>query len=366
MSNYRNIDKDFFDLAAEVYKDYPGYIPENQTQVMSLLDDCHPFYRSGGKKLVIFNSSVRIVGWLHSNMIIDEQPVAYFGLWESHNDFKQNLTAFQQLEKWARQNSAKKLYGPIDMNTFNKYRIRINPYSHAPAFIGEPFNPDYYEDLLVELGFICEDRYVTLDFPSFDLLERESMIKQKKQTSFSKTEITIRSLSPEFWTSHLRELYSLVEFTFGSNFGYSKISYGEFKNLCGDSFSRKFCPHMSMVVLDNQGVIQGFLLSYPDYGSLINMGIPENKRLSQEDINFSDHFHLIKDPTVLIKTIGVTPKYRNHGLYNAMIIRAISIYQKYYIRALGCLIKEDNFSLSFINAASEIRNYGLFSKSLDM
>jgi hypothetical protein len=104
------------------------------------------------------------------------------------------------------------------------------------------------------------------------------------------------------------------------------------------------------MVRDVEGEIAGFFITYPDYGRLVNQQAIEEigVRLTASEINYSDHYSLLKPPRLLLaKTCGVAQKYRSAKLFPLMSMQ-LSLWAKgYYEQVSAAMIRDDNASMSF-------------------
>ncbi|HVK99694.1 MAG TPA: hypothetical protein VM553_07780, partial [Dongiaceae bacterium] len=300
--------------------------------------------------------------FVHPQQRIDGKPVAWFGYWETADDLEINRDLFAQLENWAREQGAVALYGPIDFNTFSRNRLQLSDFGQS-CFPGEPHNPEYYPRLLTQLGFDVERRYQSryhLDAPA---LSREMLPRLQASRAALQDQFRITRLTPDYWLTHLDELYPLVDTIFRDNFAYTPISRQQFEANCGDAFARILCPHTSVLATTLDGEVAGFFLCFPDYSPLLRDSNPQ--RLSAQDLRFDTHRALLQGPTLaLAKTGGVHPRFRQSGLFNWMGLELVVAVGDHYDTLCGALMREDNPSLRFGMICPLQRDYGLFSKTL--
>lgn len=358
------LDAGFIDVARHVYAGDPEWLPEDPLQLSYLFSQKHPYFLFGKVWLGFSDKQARLAGFCDPRQLIDGERCAYFGYWETIDQADINQVLFTEFEDWARAQGATRVYGPINFNTYGLYRIRTNHFGQ-PCFQGEPYNPEYYPELLKALGYEVAFNY----FSQFDhdipgMLQAMEVpyakCRQKMGAGFSMIPLT-----PDYWMQHLEPIYHLSELVFQSNFAYTPINFDIFKSLCGTSFINKAHPQASWVALDTeQNRIAGMLLCFPSWGPLLKQGCAQ--RLNATEIDYARHADLLPRPRMaLAKTTGVDPYYRSKGLYTVMMYHlARAAIDTGYEDYGAVLVKEDNLSLGMAAKASIRRTYALYWKNI--
>lgn len=352
----------FFDIARKVYQGNPHWIKESETKTRQQFSTNNPYFQHCESKVIVHENEARVVAFFNPEQQIEGETVAYFGFWETVNNVALNRDLFSQVEGWAKSKGATRLYGPINFSTYGENRTRLNSFT-SPAFVGEPFNPDYYPDLLSQLGFEIKYNYVSRIHDK--LSEFALQVRPFYDGLMSKIghEFTITQLTPEIWLDKLDQFYPMIDQSFKDNFAYTPVSWTHFKAHFGEQFAAKLCPKTSVLVLDKQGGIAAFLLCFPDYAELVNQ---QGDQLDIAELNYSTHYDVLSSPRLLLmKTGGADPKYRSKGLSTLVAMQASIWADEYYEQLSGAMVREDNRSLAFLKDWEIERKYALFSKSLD-
>lgn len=352
----------FFDVAAQVYCDDPYWLGENPQQVRARFSRANGFFQQGNAWVGVEAGQARLAGFVHPLQQIDGRPVAFFGFWETDNNLEVNRDLFAGLEAWARDQGAVALYGPIDFNTYGANRLRLQDFD-KPCFPGEPYNPEYYPELLAQLGFDIVARYQSRYHPDVTTLGESLLPRLQQSREALAGSFQMKSLTPEFWLDNLDELYPLVDVIFRQNFAYTPIDRQQFGSMCGETFARRFCPRSSVLATTTDGAIAGFFLCFPDYGPLLRQAA--GVRVDAAELNYADHYPLLPKPRLgLAKTGGVHPSYRQSGLFNWMGLQLVVNISHHYERLVGALMREDNPSQRFGQICPIPRDYGMFRKHL--
>ena len=361
----------FFDVASEVYKNDPNWIPENIDGIKQQFSPHNAYFNDGLANVFVKEGVARLAGFFNPNVLIEGEQVAYFGFWETHHELPVNQALFSKFERWAASCGATSVYGPINFNTFQSNRLRVDSFHTAP-FIDEPYNPDYYPELLHALGYQSKYDYVTALNTSVDTLVDQISSPFKAVKSSIPEAFSFEHLTGDVWMENLKQLYPLVDAIFQENFAYTKISWESFKLACGDRFAKKLCPKTSVIVWDKDRNIAGFFITYPDYSSLVNQSTDDPESI--QNVSYQKHYSQLKQPRLLLaKTRGVAPKYRSYKLFPLMSMQLTLWAKGLYEHIASAMVRDDNVSMSFYKSLEAggnqdfvTRRYRLFSKALSV
>ena len=280
---------------------------------------------------------------------------AYFGFWETANDLALNQRAFSGLEADARQRGRTVVRGPMNFNTFHRYRLRLNGAPSWGRFDREPVNPVYYPVLLDQLGFWVSSRFESR------LIRKETVpgvYRSKKQLLDELAQIPFDfiPLNSETWQRCEAELFELVHQVFSANPAYKPISKTQFQLLYNRQYSEKLCPHSSVLFRDKQsGRLAAMSFCHPNYQSLV---LPAG-----DAPNFARDFSRLEKKVLLVRSVGVHPAFRNQGLMSCLGAYGMLGFRELYDDVIFCLMRADNFSLHFSDGLPfETAQYALFEK----
>ena len=365
-----SLSDEFFQIARNVYKEDPNWLPEDESEIRTLFGPKNPFFEVG-KVWLATAGNTRLVGIFDPRVSFNEQKVAYFGFWETGDEQEVNQSLFSELEEWAKGQGADAVYGPVNFSTYQDYRLRLTFKGQHGPFPAEPYNPESYNSLMGQLGYSVAMKW-------------ESQIMSEEQITFTKTVlrpmvhqqleaggIVIESFTPELWLNNIENFYDLINVIWADNFGYYQIDFESFKMIFGQSLLKKLCPQSSVVFFEKDSrQLAGYFISYPDYAPLIRNGNPD--RIPYNQINFKEHRPLMESPAALGKSGAVHPKYRKVGLFSAMAVELASrASDAGYSHTIAALMRSDNPSTKIrnllpegLNYIQELREYGLYSKDL--
>ncbi len=282
---------------------------------------------------------------------------AYFGCWETTHDRLLNQRAFALLEADARQRGRLLLRGPLNVNTFHAYRLRLGEPPSWGHFDREPANPPFYPALLEQLGFgVCE-RFESRLLAKANIPQAYSN-KLLLLAGLAQLPVDIIPLNPGIWAQHEAELFALVQQVFRDNPAYRPISKAQFELRYNQQFAGKLCPYSSVLFRDKAlGQLVALSFCYPDYQSLA---------LAPGDLpNFQRDYSRLTKKVLLVKTVGVHPDFRKRGLMSFLGAYGMVHFRELYDDVIFCLMRADNFSRHFSDGLPcETARYALFGKEL--
>ena len=178
--------------------------------------------------------------------------------------------------------------------------------------------------------------------------------------------VSFSNLTGEQWLADLDTFYRYVDQIFGNNYAYTGISPEAFRAAFGEPLARRLSPTGSVLARDAEGEIVGFFIAIPDYAPLACQGNPRRVPLSQLSY---DQVSRITAPTLLGKTGGVHPRFRNKGLFSVMSYLMMCWGARHYSRGGAVLVREDNPSARVGSAAfsrpdDQRRDYALYGRNL--
>jgi GNAT superfamily N-acetyltransferase len=358
------VDDAFVELPAAVYADDPRWIPEEPPVVRMAFSSANDWFATGAAVTICVPDAARLAVFRAKDCCVDGQPAAFFGYWEHRGDPSSSQQLFREARSWAREQGAKRLYGPINFTTHGAYRLLIDAEPGVQPFVGEPYNPATYPALLESLGFRVARRYITqisdgaLDTRRIDLA-RGALLDAG---------YTLTQLDGSLWRAMLPDLKPLADAMFAQNFAFTPISYESFARGYGESVARRLCPRTSLVARGPRNDIAGFVLVYPDYGPLVAQSAG-SARVAANSLSFAEHAPLLEQwspRTAIVRTIAVAPEHRAQGLSHALGATVVASGAAHYDRWIGALIRDDNPSRRFGDTQTHtVRRYALYAADLE-
>jgi GNAT superfamily N-acetyltransferase len=229
--------------------------------------------------------------------------------------------------------------GPIDGNTWNRYRL-LTERGPEPPFFLEPDNPDEWPVHFTENGFTPLANYYSAlneDLTQPDPRTGELMRRLTDQG------VSLRNLNLDRFEEELRALYPLALSAFQRNFLYTPIAEEDFLNQYWP-IRPHLRPELVLVAVKENHPI-GFMLTVPN--------LFQARRGQAID-------------TVILKTVAVDPAHAGGGLGTLLVAHCQDEAARLgYRRAIHALMYEANNSRRISShTARTIRRYTLFARPL--
>lgn len=229
--------------------------------------------------------------------------------------------------------------GPMDGNTWRRYRLLTDRGSEPPFFL-EPDNPDDWPRPFIATGFRVLARYYSALCADLTLTDPrlERVVPRMENAG-----IRIRPLDARRFDEELAAIHALSLVSFRDNLLYSPISEEEFIEQYRP-FARLLRPEL-VLLAEQQGTLVGFLFAVPDL-----LQERSGKRID----------------TMVVKTVAVLPGREYAGLGNLLVARSHAIaHQMGYRRAIHALMHESNESRSVSgHYGRPFRGYTLYERLL--
>lgn len=343
-----NLPDSFFQIPGPLYAALPYQPQEDAASVRQLFQQ-----ELERNDIVLFtdHAQLRLVGIFPRG-----SGTAYFGYWETVDDVALNEAAFAQLQLAAQQRGYTHLQGPLNFNTYHPYRLRLGAPPSWQHFDREPVNPTYYPGLLEQLGFApiltFESRLIAPATVPAVYQDKASLLAAVRSLPYE-----FIPLTPASWPEHEEAIFELVHQIFSANPAYQPIPASQFRQLYNAEYAAKLCPHTSVLLREKtHGRLVALSLCHPNYAPL---------HLGAEPPNFQRDYPRLPRRTMLAKTIGVHPDFRNQQLMSYLGAYGMLTFRDLYDEAIFCLMRSDNFSLHFTDGLpAETAHYALYELAL--
>ncbi len=229
--------------------------------------------------------------------------------------------------------------GPMDGNTWRRYRL-VTDRGEEPPFFMEPDNPPDWPDHFLAAGFSEQARYFSALCTDLAYVDpRLDRVAPRLESAG----IRIRAIDPARYEEELAVIHRLSLVSFRDNLLYSPITEPE--------FIAQYLPVLPLLrpelvlLAEQESRLVGFLFALPD--------LLQARRGQPVD-------------TVIVKTAAVLPGREFAGLGNLLVARCHAIAAVLgFRRAIHALMHESNESRSVsAHYGRPFRGYTLYSRSL--
>lgn len=271
------------------------------------------------------------IGARLSPLLSDEHghPFGMLGFFESVDRQDVADALFRHAAAWARTRGAARIVGPMDGDTWHRYRVNVGPFARPP-FPMEPWNPAYYQALWERAGFRQLESYSSkwIDDVSALLAALEPGVARSESRG-----VHIRGLDRDRIEDELALVHDISSSIFADAFLYTPIALGEFRSLYA-GVERFLDPDLVIFAIAPDGAAVGFVFAYADPAL----------------------------PAVHYKTIGVRAEWRRAAVAAALSHRVYSNALAKGLRGGNhALMRDDNRSQTLDQEQGEVfRRYLLY------
>jgi GNAT superfamily N-acetyltransferase len=238
-----------------------------------------------------------------------------------------------------RQHRCSLAVGPMDGNTWRRYRFVSDPGTTPPFFL-EPENPPDYPGYFLTAGFTPIAQYSSARVA--DLTKEDGRIAQAKQR-LKNEGITWRPLKMDRFEKELRAIYQLSVQSFTQNFLYTPIEEALF--LAQYQLIAPYVQPELTLMAEQGGELLGYLFGIPD--------LNQSQRGEALD-------------TFIVKTVAVLPTRRAAGLGSVLVAESHRIAYEGYTGAIHALMHDANNSRNIsAHYAHTMRQYTLYQQRIE-
>lgn len=275
------------------------------------------------------------------------------GAFESLEDPAVVRAILGEAAQWLHQQGATEIVGPMDGDTWHRYRFSLGP-TDQPPFLMEPYNPAYYPRLWEQAGFQTLEQYHS------KRLDDVTPVAEKFQPIHArllKRGYELQPFDPQNFEEGLRRLYQLSLTIFSQNRLYRDISWEQFCVLY-KPMNSVLDSRLAWFAKSPDGEDVGFMFAIHDYhDAMVAMRGKSNLLAKMRFV-----LNRYKAKAINLKSMGVVPGHRRSGIGVALVCE---IYRQMlamgYKRANLCLIHDDNPSSRLDGGfASILRRYRLY------
>ncbi len=198
----------------------------------------------------------------------NKSKTAHFFLFECDDDLEVSRALFEVAFAWARKRGLNHVVGPKGLTALDGLGLLIKGFEHRPA-LGIPYNRDYYQRLIEDVGFTSQGDIVS-GYIAPDMLNNEAWTKIDRISELVQKR---RGLRIGRFTSRndlrraVPQILELYNGALGESEGNVPFTPDEAKAMADQIIWFADPRLIKIVYKENKPV--GFLLAYPDIGAAI-------------------------------------------------------------------------------------------------
>jgi GNAT superfamily N-acetyltransferase len=361
--------KRFIEFQYDFYAGDKNWVEPLRFDVKNNLDTKkNPFYKHSKLSLWLALSDKKVIGRV-AGIINDNhnsfhnEKTGFFGFFECIDDKRVASALFSAVEEFCRNEGMNLIRGPVSPSTNDECGLLVDGFDKPPVML-MPYNPQYYEDLILSSGFEkAKDLYAF--WISSEVINDEKMMMKLSRIAemIKKREnITYRNINMKDFNNEVQKVKDVYNDAWSKNWGFVQLTDDEINHLA---------KNLKMVVdpetvhfAERDGQPIGFSLALPDINQAIK-GL--NGKLFPFGIfRFLANKKKINRLRVLI--MGVKKEYQKMGIDAGFYHDVIQAGKRNnYVGAEISWVLEDNFAMKQTAeklGAKVYKTYRIYDKKL--
>lgn len=302
----------FLELPWSIYKNDPHWVPPLKMALKDLFNlKKHPFYKTANVRAWVAERDGVIVGRImgihnYTFNTFENNKIGHFGCFEVINDLEIATALIKEAKNWLRTLGLTSIQGPMNPGTNYECGILVDQFDDAPQIM-MTYNPAYYEQLLLDMGFTKAMDLLAYNIPADLVLPK--VITDIALRTEKKSKVTYRNLNLKAWSQELDKLFEIYNAAWEENWGFVPMSKDEFYHTAKDLRSI-VDPTLIQFAMVN-GMEAGFIMALPDLNQVFKQ-IPNGK------LNLLAIYKIMtakkRINRVRVITMGIKKEYRKFGL----------------------------------------------------
>ena len=261
--------KAFVDLAWDVYRDDPAWVPPLKSEVHGLLDPAqNPWFGHARAALWLAESDGRPVGRISAQVdeLVLEHMGAGLGQWGMFEalDSEAAVLLITTAEDWLRAPGMTRAMGPISLSIWDEPGLEIEGFSQPPTVMMGHHKPEY-QGWIEGAGYRKAKDLLTyeVDIEHWD----DPMIDRLIAMGERNSSIVIRKVNKSKFNEEARVILNLLNDAWSTNWGYVPLTEAEIAYA-----GKKLKPiiYEDLVrIAEHNGEPVAFMITLPDINELI-------------------------------------------------------------------------------------------------
>jgi len=315
----------FLDVAENLYRDDPNWVPPLRSDVAKVLSDENPFFRHAEMQLFVARRGASDVGRIAA--IVDRahnefhaEKTAFFGFFESENDPATAGRLFDAAALWGRERKMRVLRGPANPSLNDEAGLLVDGFGSPPVFM-MTYNPPFYPALVEGAGFRSVKDLLAYWF-NVAPTPLERLEKLADRVRLREPDVIVRQIRKKTLAADLPKIREVYNSAWEKNWGFVPMTgeemdfmAGRLKPLLDEDFiflAERRRPDGSLEPI-------AFLLAMPDFNRAV--AAAKGKLLPFGWLKFLLAQRKIR--TLRVITLGIKREFRMRGIHSVMFASSL-------------------------------------------
>lgn len=351
-----------------IYRGDPNWVAPILSDLRKVFLDSNPLFSHAQMRIWIATQGGRDVGRIAG--IIDRNHIgkhhdatAFWGFFESVNDPAVAESLFKAVAEWARQNSARRLLGPMNPTTNDECGLLIDAFDKPPVIM-MTYNPSYYPALVEAAGFKKAKDLLAYHFTlSTEPLER--LQKIARGVARRNPDIKIVHIRKRHLADDLSKVKTVYNAAWEDNWGFIPMTDSELEFMAARL--KPLLVEDYALLAEDKGKPIAFMLTLPDYNEAIRP--LRGKLMTPRLIGFLKYLMGWRVPKIARAiTMGIVKEYRQRGIDAMLLAHTLENALKRGVKEgeLSWMLEDNQMILRPMTAFNAVRykTYRLYDRVL--
>lgn len=328
---------DFIRLPSIIYSNDPFYAPPLRKEMLREFSKENPFFIHSDVKFFFIPEKGRVASIINKRHIkFHKERAGFFGLFECINDHEVCSVLLDRVKDELLKDGLKIMRGPMNFSTNEECGFLLKGFD-APPMLMTPYNPSYYNDLMLNYGMKSSKDLFAYIYDVSDKLPQKILhvadVAEKKG-------IRVRPIDMKNFASEMRAVKGIYNSSWQDNWGFIPLTDEEL-SFMAERLKTVIVPELSLIAYRDSKPI-GFMGLLPDLNQVLRQ---MNGRLNPWTIMKAIYYSKkIRDLRLLL--LGIKKEYRLRGV-DALLFREgfKAVKKGGYRRVEFSWILEDNLSV---------------------
>jgi ribosomal protein S18 acetylase RimI-like enzyme len=311
--------RDFLHLPYAIYEGDPNWVAPLLRDVKTAFNKKkHPFHRHSEVQPFVAYREGRPVGRIaainnRNHVAYHEEPVGFFGYFESENDPEVAGALFDTVAAWLGERDLETMRGPASFSLNEMAGLLVMGFDRPPTIM-MPYNPEYYVRLVEEAGFEKAQSLIAYHLPHS--VPPEKLVKLESRLE-KRLGVRTRTIEMDHFEEELERLRLLYNKAWEKNWGFVPMTDAEIDFMAHELKPLvKRIPTQVIFAERENGEVIGFTLFLMDANQAL---IHAKGRLFPFGL-YKILKHLPTMDYCRVLTLGLVPEARGQGIDNLLIM----------------------------------------------
>lgn len=312
--------RSFLHLPYRIYRGDPNWVAPLLRDMRGMFDrDKHPFHGHSEVQPFLALREGQPVGRIaaihnRNHVAFHEEPVGFFGFFESVDDQRVAGALLNQAAAWLSQRGLRTVRGPTSFSTNEVAGLLTSGFDQRPTIM-MPYNPDYYERLIVGAGFEVAKTVVAY---RLDNNVPPEYLQKREQRLLKRLDVRLRHLEPSRFEAELDVVRYIYNRAWEKNWGFVPMTDAELRFMAKELKPVVVRDPQQVIFVENaDGDPVGFAFWLKDYNQAL---VHARGRLFPSGL-LKILWHARRITQCRVLTLGLLPEYRQLGIDNLLYIR---------------------------------------------